>query len=297
MPVARIGVGVPDLDRAVRLFGTLVGGEPSDGPDGPLLHRADAGAAIALLQAGPGRARLRRIVLGLADLAGALDRLDAAGVAYRHDPDGVAVPAEGSGVERLGVELLLRAADPATATAVGTAGTAGTTAFDHVCLAVPSLADALHLLRDLLGGEVVFGGHNHVLGTLSSQLTFGEGTRLELLQPVRPDAAIARFLQRRGPGAHHLTWHVADVAVAERAATELGFEVVDTDVTTRAHWHETYVRPSSAMGLLVQLAWTDQHHDDPLDDDGVAAILAGEVDSFDFTMRSGGEQLAPGAPR
>lgn len=283
MGITRVDLEVPDLPLASRLFGELLGGRVRGGRlpghDGWLLGRADGGASLALSQTSGARATLHRIVLGIGDLEGVATRLPAAGIAHRAEEGAILVQPGG-----LGAELLLTE-QPASATAGGRLGAAGTTAFDHVCLAVPSLADALHLLRDVIGGDVVFGGHNAVLGTLSSQVTFGRGTRLELLQPMHERAAIAQFIRGRGPGLHHMTWHVANVAIAEAAARAAGFEVVDTDLTTREHWHETYVRPSSAMGLLVQLAWTDQHHDQPLDDAAVAAILAGRIDSYDFTMR------------
>lgn len=283
MPVTRVDLAVPDLDRAVRLFGSLLGGEPAAGEgDGVLLRRADADAAVALSPTTARTAALQRLVVGVDDVAAVAARVG--------DRRGIMTTAAGAVVvhaEELGTEVVLTqdAARAARGAGTGPLGRAATTAFDHVCFAVPSLAAGVHLLRDVLGGDMVFGGRNERLGTLSSQVAFGPGTRVELLQPLHEGARIARFLARRGPGLHHLTWHVADVATAEAAALAAAFDVVDTDLGSRSHWHETYVRPSAAMGLLVQLAWTDRHHDRPLADDEIAAVLAGRVDSEDFTMR------------
>lgn len=158
--------------------------------------------------------------------------------------------------------------------------------FDHVCIAVRDLRSSVHLLRDHLGGEVVFGGHNRHIGTLSSQVRLGTGARVELLQPAHSDAPIATYLDRfGGPCMHHLTWRVVDVAHAVGAAERAGFEVTGTDLYSRDHWRETYLRPGATMGMLVQLAWSDRHHDDALDDDRVDAILAGRVSSNDYAMR------------
>lgn len=287
----RVELDVPDVELAARLLGDLVGGiaEPGSAPDGADgrdggARRQPAGALVAWRAgAASGRARLRRVAIGMTDPEAVAGRVRAAGLAVAPDGGDLVVRAEVLGIE-LALTPLDLAAPPTRSPFPDGRGTAGATAFDHLCLAVPSLALAVHLLRDLVGGEVVFGGRNAALGTLSSQVALGPGTRIELLQPARPDAPIARFLDRRGPGLHHLTWHVADVAAAVRGAESLGFAVVDTDLTSRAHWRETYLRPASAMGLLVQLSWTDLHHDEPLDDAGVAAILAGRVASHDNSM-------------
>ena len=164
-------------------------------------------------------------------------------------------------------------------------GAAGALHLDHVCFAVRSLRDAVGLFRDRLGGAVVFGGHERTNGTLSSQVDLGGGTRVELLEPTRPDAAVARFLDRFGPGMHHLTWKVADVPAAVAAAEDAGFPTTGTDLDRRPHWRETYLRPAGALGLLVQLAWTDRSHDTPLDDATLARVLAGEVTSHDYGMQ------------
>lgn len=280
MGVARIEFDVGDLDRASRLFADLLGGEARVSAVGRVVER-EGGAAIHCRRTDVQGAALHRLVIAVPDVVAAAVRLEAAGIAAATGPGGLSVPGE-----VLGVELVLteEPTDVAPQAAAGPHGAAGTTAFDHVCLAVRSLAECVHLLREVLGGTVVFGGRNRTLGTLSSQVMFGSGTKVELLQPARPDAAIAVFLERHGPGLHHLTWHTGDVPAAAAAAEALGFAVVGTDVASRSHWHETYVRPSSALGLLVQISWTDRHHVDALDDATVAAILAGRIDSWDYTM-------------
>jgi methylmalonyl-CoA/ethylmalonyl-CoA epimerase len=268
--VVTLDLDVPDVARARELFGGLLGGTQLADRDGTAVIEQPGGARIRCRAGDGGRARLRRVSVRVAG-----DRLDAAAAAVL-----------------LGVDLE-PVRQPQTPPANGKpvadgepVGSAGALAFDHVCFAVTSLDAPVALLRDL-GGAVVFGGHERNNGTLSSQLDFGGGTRIELLAPTRPDVAVARFLDRFGPGMHHLTWKVADVPIAEAAAEAAGFATVDTDLDRRPHWRETYLRPASALGLLVQLAWTSRRHDTPLDDATLARILAGEVNSWDYGMELG----------
>lgn len=299
MPVVSLDLHVPEMAGAARLFVDLLGGRTVDRSATVIAGAIQRGGTKIGWREGPAASRitLQTMELRVPDADGAVAALPARDL-LGQDGDGWRVRARA-----LGVDVVVHNIDapgdrpslPATGPGMGSdaldpsndavgRGAAGTRVFDHVCFAVESLADAVDLLRTQLGGVVVFGGHNARLGTLSSQVQFGSGTKVELLQPTRPDTALRRFLDRHGPGMHHLTWHVHDVEVAALAAEAHGFAVVDTDLESRAHWWETYLRPSSAFGLLVQLSWTDRHHDDPLDDATVAAILAGKVDSRDYTM-------------
>jgi methylmalonyl-CoA/ethylmalonyl-CoA epimerase len=201
----------------------------------------------------------------------------------RHTPDGLEVLEATSGGRTLVAELA-PPPGPVPTTGSTAVGTAAVERFDHVCLATTTLQDTVALYRAGLGGDMVFGGANPVMGTTSSQIRLRSGPRIELLQPRRADAPIAGFLERHGPGLHHLTFYVADVLLAAQAARSAGFETTGTDVTSRRHWQETYLRPRTTCGLLVQLAWTDIEHTRPLTDDGIRAIHAGEVESFDNRM-------------
>lgn len=264
MTVARLELEVPDLDRARRLFVDLLGGTLAPSRDADAFAVDVHGGAQLGLRPGRGqRADLQTLVL-TTDAGRAPDTRALLGTRV------AVVPLGASPVD----DHIPR-------------GSAGALHLDHVCFAVRSLRDAVGLLRDELGGHVVFGGHERTNGTLSSQVDLGGGTRVELLEPTRPDAAVAGYLERFGPGMHHLTWKVADVPAAIAAAEDVGFPTTGTDLDRRPHWRETYLRPGTALGVLVQLAWTDRSHTTPLDDATVERILSGRVDSHDYEMRLG----------
>jgi len=127
------------------------------------------------------------------------------------------------------------------------------TRFDHVAVAVPDIADAIPLYHGLLGGKLIAGGDDERLGLRTVQLRFDPGTKIELLAPLHEDSYLAAYLRKHGPGFHHMTCFVDDVARAVAELERAGYETVDTSAADE-FWQETFVRPSSGFGTLIQLA-------------------------------------------
>jgi methylmalonyl-CoA/ethylmalonyl-CoA epimerase len=114
------------------------------------------------------------------------------------------------------------------------------------------IADALPLFRDLLGGrpgESGIGG-----GFTFQQLVFPGGT-VELLEPLGDDSFLHRFLGRRGPGLHHVTFKVDDLPRWAARLRAAGYRVVGERYDT-PEWRELFVHPKSGHGVLLQLAET-----------------------------------------
>lgn len=149
-------------------------------------------------------------------------------------------------------------------------------ALDHVGIAVWSIEEALVLFRDVLGGEFLMGGDDEKLGIRTVQLRFPPGVKLELLQPIRSDSFLHRFLQRRGPGVHHLTFIVSDLPEALEVFRSQGFETVGTDLSAPT-WRETFLRPRSAFGVLLQVVDTTLRWDIPVEGIRLEDVLAGRV--------------------
>ncbi len=147
---------------------------------------------------------------------------------------------------------------------------------DHVGIAVRSIADASRLFVDLLGGEFVNGGDDPVLGIRTVQLRLPNGIRFELLQPATEDCYLHGYLDKRGEGMHHVTVMVEDLTRAIEELAEAGYETVDTDVDSDPHWKQTYVRPRSGHGTLLQVVESDVDWDVPNGDATLEAVLAGD---------------------
>lgn len=147
---------------------------------------------------------------------------------------------------------------------------------DHVAFAVTDLGAACHLYGDVMGGQLIAGGDDPRLGVRTVQYLFPPGVKIELLSPLHDECYLKAFIRRHGEGFHHMTYYVDDVAAAVRRLEAGGYEVVDTDVS-RPWWHETFVRPLSGFGALIQLAKPDPPTGPSRDGLSVQDIMTGRV--------------------
>ena len=125
---------------------------------------------------------------------------------------------------------------------------------DHIGIAVNDIDTALELYRDKLGFEV--SGIDEVpgFGVKVAFLPLGEG-QVELVMPVTEDSAIAKFLDKRGPGFHHLCFRVDDIRAELARLEEKGIELVDKEPREGAHGTlVAFLHPKSTGGVLIELA-------------------------------------------
>ncbi|HEX5265505.1 MAG TPA: VOC family protein [Acidimicrobiales bacterium] len=135
---------------------------------------------------------------------------------------------------------------------------------NHIAVAAERRAElAERYVRDLGGRQ---GPEGPSPGFFWSQVRYSNGMVLEMLEPRNPDENdfLRRFLDRNGPGPHHLTFTVPDFSVALDAAREAGYEPVGVN-DSDPHWKEAFLHPRDAAGIVVQLA---QSHEDGGGDDG-----------------------------
>ena len=124
---------------------------------------------------------------------------------------------------------------------------------DHVGVAVHSLDDALPTFEPLAGAAG--SGRERVESQGVEVIFVGAGAgRIELLAPTRPDSPVARFLERRGPGLHHLCYRVPDIARALEEHNAAGYELIDVTARPGAHGHRVaFLHPRSTGGVLIEL--------------------------------------------
>lgn len=125
---------------------------------------------------------------------------------------------------------------------------------DHVGIAVNSLEDAVPLWRGILGEPPA--GREVVAGEEVRVAFFGEGPgRIELLEPTGPDSAVARHLERRGPGVHHVCLRVEELETAVKRATRAGAELIPPGVREGAGGHRVaFLHPRTTGGVLLELS-------------------------------------------
>lgn len=81
-----------------------------------------------------------------------------------------------------------------------------------------------------------------------------DGSRIELLEPTDADSPIARFLEKRGEGLHHVALHVNDIAGTVERLKAAGTRFVSDEIKVGAGGHlYVFVHPSSAGGVLLEL--------------------------------------------
>lgn len=127
---------------------------------------------------------------------------------------------------------------------------------DHVGIAVNSLEEAVPLWRGILGEAPA--GREEVEGERVRVAFFGEGSgRVELLEPTDPDSAVARHLERRGAGVHHVCLRVGDLEAAVERATREGAELIPPGVREGAGDRRVaFLHPRTTGGVLLELSET-----------------------------------------
>jgi methylmalonyl-CoA/ethylmalonyl-CoA epimerase len=145
---------------------------------------------------------------------------------------------------------------------------------DHLGIAVSNLGDALAFYRDALGLEIEqteevpsqrVRAHFIRLGDTDPNAERGDGApaqrdrgalgvSLELLEASADDSPIAKFVAKRGPGIHHLTLRVDDLAAALALLKARGVRLIDETPRAGAHGSQVaFIHPASAHGVLVEL--------------------------------------------
>ncbi|MES3161703.1 MAG: methylmalonyl-CoA epimerase [Halorubrum sp.] len=122
--------------------------------------------------------------------------------------------------------------------------------FDHVGVATHDAAELAESFVDLFGVSVV---HEETFdGMCVVFLAFDGGGYLELLEPAE-DGPIASYLDRDGPGIHHLALATDDLPSAIEKARDLGVDLVDEEPRPGAWGHEVaFLHPRSTGGVLVE---------------------------------------------
>jgi methylmalonyl-CoA/ethylmalonyl-CoA epimerase len=124
---------------------------------------------------------------------------------------------------------------------------------DHVGIAVPDLDGALPRYEEMVGAAAT--GRERVESQGVEVVFVGEGAgRIELLAPLSDSSPVARFLERRGAGLHHICYRVPNLAAALREYEAAGYRLIDREPRSGAHGHRVaFLHPAAMGGVLVEL--------------------------------------------
>ena len=124
---------------------------------------------------------------------------------------------------------------------------------EHLGIAVPDLSTAIPLYEALLNTPCYKQEGVESEGVKTAFFQIGE-SKIELLEATKPDSPIAKFLQKSGPGFHHVAFEVADSGAEVVSLRAAGFELIHTQPKDGAdNKRIAFLHPKSSGGLLVEL--------------------------------------------
>jgi methylmalonyl-CoA/ethylmalonyl-CoA epimerase len=122
---------------------------------------------------------------------------------------------------------------------------------DHIGILVSNLDEAIKLYEDCLGVVVDKIETVSEQGVRAAILSLAEGAKLELLEPL-PGSNLARVLEKRGEGLHHITFEVDDVDKELSRLSEL-VELIDKKPRQGLEGLVAFLHPKSLRGVLIEL--------------------------------------------
>jgi methylmalonyl-CoA/ethylmalonyl-CoA epimerase len=128
---------------------------------------------------------------------------------------------------------------------------------DHIGIATRRIEEALELWQDTLGLQVDFTEEVKDQGVRVAMLPIGE-THIELLEPLSHDSPVGKFLEKRGPGIHHVAVRVTDIRASLAKLKKNGTRLIDETPRQGARGClVAFIHPASANGVLLELVQHD----------------------------------------
>ncbi len=134
------------------------------------------------------------------------------------------------------------------------------TALDHIAIAVPDLEAAITRFMDDFGIE--FEGKEDVESAKTSTAFFQiPGTSIELVHPLRGEGPVAKYLDRKGGGIHHLCFRSDDINADVARLREKGYQFLTDAPYPGAHDCQViFIHPKSCDGVLIELNQMPEGH-------------------------------------
>lgn len=124
---------------------------------------------------------------------------------------------------------------------------------DHIAIAVRSLDDALATYKQIWQLEPDHIERGETDRITEAMLPIGS-THLQLLEPTDEESTVAKFIERRGEGLHHIAIRVPDIRAAMQRLSSAGAELIDTEPRIGGGGHlVAFVHPKTTHGLLIEL--------------------------------------------
>lgn len=124
---------------------------------------------------------------------------------------------------------------------------------DHIGIATRELESALKIWTKALGLELEGTEEVPDQGVRVAMLPIGE-TRIELLEPLSEDSPVGKFIEKRGPGIHHIAIRVKDIRAALEQLRQNGTRLIDNVPRIGANdCLVAFIHPAATNGVLLEL--------------------------------------------
>ena len=124
---------------------------------------------------------------------------------------------------------------------------------DHVGVATEDLEGAIALYEGTLGMPVAHRETVESQGVEAVLLDVGDG-HVELLRPLGPDTPVGKYLEKKGPGLHHVAYAVSDIDAALEKLKESGVQLIDEEARVGIRDSRVaFLHPRATGGVLTEL--------------------------------------------
>jgi len=128
---------------------------------------------------------------------------------------------------------------------------------DHIGIAVKDIEQAIRLYREVFGMEPSLVYESEYTKAKIAFFPIGE-IRIELIQPTNPESVMAKFLENKGEGIHHLSFKVKDVDQSLGEVEKKGIQLIDKKSRkVRENERVAFLHPKSTNGVLFELIQED----------------------------------------
>ncbi len=160
----------------------------------------------------------------------------------------------------------------------------------HVGLVVTRIEDGLALWRDVFGLEVSAQATVADQGVKAALLSIGR-SEIELLEPIDSKGGVAKFLEKRGEGLHHVCFETPDVSAELAAARAAGFPLIDEAPRKGLAGLICFLHPKGTRGVLTELATppSGSHHHGPCGKGALHGLALREVTARSRDPRAAAE--------
>jgi len=124
---------------------------------------------------------------------------------------------------------------------------------EHIGIAVKDINQANTIYKSLLGYEHYKTENVEREGVTTSFFKCGE-SKIELLEATKPDSPIAKFIEKKGEGIHHIAFSVSNIKKEVKRLKEEGFTVINEEPKKGAdNKLVVFLHPNSTNGVLIEL--------------------------------------------